>query len=118
MKGEAGPPGAKGEAGPPGPKGEPGPPGPPGPKGDSGISRPNNEPAAEHAKPDEANHGPTLRVLTGRASNSCKPDEVMISAYCSSAATEITAVPIIIPPRSARCVAILNATVVITCAKF
>ena len=59
--------------------------------------------------------GPTLRVLTGRASNSCQADEVMISAYCTSSATEITSAPIIIPPRSARCVGILNATVVITC---
>jgi hypothetical protein len=59
-----------------------------------------------------------LRVLNGRSSNSCQSDETMISAYCVSSADEIRAPPIILPPRGARCVGILNVTVVITCAKF
>jgi hypothetical protein len=58
-----------------------------------------------------------LRVLSGRPSNSCQADETLISAYCTSSATEITSAPIIIPPRSARCLGILNVAVVITCAK-
>jgi hypothetical protein len=41
----------------------------------------------------------------------------MISAYCVSAANEITAPPTIIPPRGAKCSALLNMRVVITCAK-
>jgi hypothetical protein len=41
----------------------------------------------------------------------------MISAYCVSQANEITSAPIIIPPRAARCLGVLNPTVVITCAK-
>ena len=59
----------------------------------------------------------SFRVLGGRASNSCQADETLISAYCTSSATEITSAPIIIPPRSARCLGILNVAVVITCAK-
>jgi hypothetical protein len=58
-----------------------------------------------------------MRVLAGRPSNSCQADETLISAYCVSSATEITSAPVIIPPRGARCVGILNVTVVITCAK-
>lgn len=104
-KGEPGPAGLKGEAGPTGPKGEPG---APGPKEQSGAPAPKAEPGGQ---------GPALRVLSGKASNSCQADETMIGAYCTSSATEITSAPIIIPPRSARCVGILNVTVVITCAK-
>ena len=96
-KGDAGPPGAKGEAGATGPKGDTG---PPGPKGDS-----------------SGEGGPALRVLRGSASNSCHADETLISAYCVSAATEITAPPTIVPPRGAKCSAVLNMTVVITCTK-
>jgi hypothetical protein len=58
-----------------------------------------------------------LRVLRGSASNACQSNETMISAYCVSSANEITAPPVIIPPRGARCVGILNVKVVITCAK-
>jgi hypothetical protein len=58
-----------------------------------------------------------LRVIGGRPANSCHADEMLISAYCTSAATEITSAPIIIPPRGARCVGILHVAVVITCAK-
>ena len=61
--------------------------------------------------------GPALRVLRGSASNSCHADETLISAYCVSAANEITAPPAIVPPRGAKCSAVLNMTVVITCAK-
>jgi hypothetical protein len=56
-------------------------------------------------------------VLRGSASNSCHADETMIGAYCVSAATELTATPTIVPPRGAKCSAVLNMTVVITCAK-
>jgi hypothetical protein len=41
----------------------------------------------------------------------------MISAYCVSSANEIIAPPVIIPPRGARCMGIMNVKVVITCAK-
>jgi len=105
-KGEPGPAGPKGEAGAQGAKGEPGIPGekgatgPPGPKGEPG-----NGP------------GLALRILRGSVSNACQPDETMISAYCVSNANEIISPPIIIPPRGARCLGVLNPTVVITCAK-
>jgi hypothetical protein len=118
--GGRGPPGPKGDAGPPGPKGEPGPPGakgepgPPGPKGDAAAK---DQPNAQGSKAPPTGQGPSLRVLTGRAANACQADETMIGAYCMSSATEITSAPIIIPPRGARCLGILNATVVITCAK-
>jgi hypothetical protein len=112
--GPAGPQGLKGEAGPVGPKGEPG---PPGPKGDAGPAGPKGD-AGPPGPPGEAGGGPSLRVLTGRASNACRPDETMISAYCVSEANEIQSAPFIIPPRGAHCVAIRNATVVIVCAKF
>jgi len=135
-KGEPGPQGPKGDTGPQGLKGDPGArgergvqglkgePGPPGPKGEPGPPGPKGEPGAQGLK-DQADgttstppgQGPSLRVLRGRPSNSCQADETMISAYCMSSATEITSAPIIIPPRSARCVGIMNATVVITCAK-
>jgi hypothetical protein len=118
-----GPPGPKGEAGPSGPKGEPGTPGlngegvaealkgepgAPGPKGEAGPAGPKGEPGAP---------GTSLRVLSGGASNACRADETMISAYCSGAATEISTSPVIIPPRGARCVGMLHPTVIITCAK-
>jgi hypothetical protein len=94
-KGDTGLPGPKGDAGPPGPKGDAG---PPGPKGNAGGS----------AK---------LRVLSGQASNSCNDDETLISAYCVSSATEISAPPFIVPPRGARCVGVFKPTVVMVCAK-
>jgi hypothetical protein len=56
-------------------------------------------------------------VLRGKASNACESDETMISAYCVSPANEITAPPAIVPPRGAKCSALLNMTVVMTCAK-
>jgi hypothetical protein len=93
-KGDPGPPGPRGEAGPPGPKGASG---QPGPKGDSASS--------------------SLRVLTGQAPNACADDETLVSAYCISEATEISAPPFIIPPRAARCVGVLKPTVVMVCAK-
>jgi hypothetical protein len=93
-KGDPGAPGPRGEAGPPGPKGVPG---PQGPKGESTSS--------------------SLRVLTGQASNTCADGETLVSAYCISEATEISAPPFIIPPRAARCVGVLKPTVVMVCAK-
>jgi hypothetical protein len=113
-KGDAGAPGPKGEAGlqgpkgDAGPKGEPGLKGEPGPKGDAGAPGPKGEPGGV---------GTSFRVLRGRASNSCAPDETLISAYCVSDADAIAAPPFIIPPRGARCVGIMNATVVIVCGK-
>jgi hypothetical protein len=56
-------------------------------------------------------------VLTGRASNTCAADEILISAYCVSSATEMSAPPFMVPPRGARCIGILNAKVVTVCAK-
>jgi hypothetical protein len=56
-------------------------------------------------------------VLRGRAANHCEPDETMISAYCVGSANEIAAPPFIIPPRGARCIGILNVTVVVVCGK-
>ncbi|MET0671664.1 MAG: hypothetical protein ABWY66_16860 [Xanthobacteraceae bacterium] len=58
-----------------------------------------------------------LRVLRGKASNACEPDETMVSADCVSSAGEMKSDPFIIPPRGARCVGVLNPAVVITCAK-
>lgn len=95
-KGDPGPPGAKGDVGPPGAKGDPGPPGPGHQDGGGAVS---------------------MRMLRGKASNACEPDETMISAYCVSSASEITAAPTIVPPRGAKCSALLNMTVVIACAK-
>jgi hypothetical protein len=112
-RGETGPPGLKGDAGPPGPKGETG---SQGPQGEAGPQGPKGEPGTSGTG-TASGPGVSLRVLSGRPSNACQSDETMISAYCVSSASEITSAPIIIPPRSARCVAILNATVVITCAK-
>ena len=108
-KGEAGSAGPKGDTGSPGPVGNAGPPGPSGPKGEAGPPGPTGDSAA--------GGGPALRVLRGSASNSCHADETMIGAYCVSAATELTATPTIVPPRGAKCSAVLNMTVVITCAK-
>jgi hypothetical protein len=133
-KGDVGPPGPKGEAGPAGPKGEAGPPGakgdtgptgskgetgPPGPRGEAGPPGLNGEtgPPGQKGDPGNGGGGPALRVLRGSASNSCHADETMLGAYCVSAATELTATPTIVPPRGAKCSAVLNMTVVITCAK-
>ncbi len=124
-KGEAGARGEKGEPGPQGPKGETGPQGAPGAKGEAGAPGARGEPGPQGPKGEARPQGPkgepgglgTLRVLRGSASNACQADEAMISAYCVSRADEITSAPIIIPPRGARCVGVLHATVVITCAK-
>jgi hypothetical protein len=105
-KGEAGPAGPKGDVGPAGPKGDIG---PPGPKGEAGPPGPKGEPGG--------GAGSALRVLRGSPSNTCEPDETLISAYCVSKADEITAPPAIVPPRGAKCSALLHMTVVITCAK-
>ena len=58
-----------------------------------------------------------LRVARGKPSKSCEPDETLISAYCVSSANEMQSAPFIAPPRTARCVGILDPSVVITCAK-
>ncbi|MCX7312962.1 MAG: hypothetical protein NTV56_14855 [Alphaproteobacteria bacterium] len=139
-RGLRGPQGEAGTAGSPGPRGEPGPPGPKGdagaagPKGEPGAQGPKGEPDAAGAKGDAGPQGPkgdagtkgepgggsagtAMRVLRGSAVNTCQPDETMISAYCVSSATEITAPPTIVPPRGAKCSALLNMTVVIVCAK-
>jgi hypothetical protein len=132
-KGDVGPPGPKGDAGPPGPKGDAGPPGPkgdagpPGPKGDAGSPGPKCDVGPPGLKEDSGSPGPQredasggvpLRVLRGKAANACGPDETLISAYCVSSANEISAAPTIVPPRGAKCSALLNMTVVVTCAKF
>jgi hypothetical protein len=123
VRGEPGPPGPQGESGPQGPAGQPGPAGPkgesgpPGAKGEAGPAGPKGEPGASAPQAAPGGPGVSLRVVGGRASNSCHADETLISAYCTSAATEITSAPIIIPPRSARCVGVLQVAVVITCAK-
>jgi hypothetical protein len=113
-KGDSGPPGAKGETGPAGPKGDAG---PAGPAGEAGPPGSKGEPGPPGPASDSGVGGPALRVLRGSASNSCLADETMIGAYCVSAATELTATPTIVPPRGAKCSAVLNMTVVITCAK-
>lgn len=119
-QGDRGPPGLPGERGPTGPQGDRGPPGPPGergptgPQGDRGSPGPPGELGpAFTAKPGAL----ALRVVRGKPSKSCDPDEILISAYCISAANEIQSTPFIIPPRAARCIGILNPRVVITCAK-
>jgi hypothetical protein len=123
-KGETGPAGAKGEAGLAGPKGDIGPAGPKGdagltgPKGDTGPEGPKGEAGPPGPKGEGGSgSGPALRVLRGTPSNTCEPDETLISAYCVSKADEITAPPAIVPPRGAKCSAVLHMTVVITCAK-
>jgi len=147
-KGERGAPGLAGPAGPPGPPGPSGPPAPPGAKGEAGLQGPQGPPGpqgsqgpagpagppgppgpkGEAAVPGSQDitgsvgatggHAQSLRIVTGQPSSSCRADETMIGVYCTSSATEIKSAPIIIPPRGARCLGILNATVVITCAKF
>jgi len=121
-RGDPGPAGDVGRAGPPGPpglpglqglRGEPGPAGPrgdPGPPGDVGQAGPPGPPGLP---------GPqiTLRVIRSSPASSCEPDETMISAYCTSSATEIRSEPIIIPPRGARCLGVLKPMVVLTCAR-
>jgi len=122
VKGDKGPPGPKGDTGAAGPKGEPGSSGPkgdPGPKGEAGVPGAKGDagPAGPKGESGGGGSSPTLRVIRGKTSNSCEADETMISAYCVSAASEITAPPAIVPPRGAKCSAVLNMTVVITCAK-
>ena len=107
-------PGPKGDTGPPGPKGDMG---PAGPKGDAGPSGVKGDAGPPGPKGEAGGGALSLRVLRGRASNVCDSDETMISAYCVSSANEITAPPAIVPPRGAKCSALLNTTVVITCAK-
>jgi hypothetical protein len=120
---ERGPAGSPGPPGPPGPQGPKGDPGPPGPRGDlgqqgeRGLPGPKGESAIEGPKGEPGTRGTSLRVLRGQPSNSCEPGETMISAYCVSSADEIRSAPIIIPPRGARCLGILNVAVVITCAR-
>jgi hypothetical protein len=122
-KGDAGARGANGEAGPAGPKGDSGPLGPkgaagaPGPNGEAGPPGPKGEPGPPGPKGDAGGGGSGLRVLRGSASNTCEADETLISAYCVSSANEITAPPTIVPPRGAKCSAVLNMTVVIACAR-
>jgi hypothetical protein len=108
-KGDLGLRGERGEAGErglPGPQGERG---PAGPQGERGLAGPQGE------------AGPPgvlgLRIARGKPSKSCEPDETLISAYCVGAASEIQSAPFIAPPRTARCVGILDVSVVITCAK-
>lgn len=126
-KGESGPAGPKGDPGPSGPKGDAGPkgdPGPQGPKGDAGPKGdpgppgPKGEPGAAAPAREGTSHGPSLRVLRGKASNTCASDETLISAYCVGPADEIIAPPAIMPPRGAKCPAYRRMTVVMTCAKF
>ena len=125
----------KGDTGTRGPQGEPGPPGPQGPKGDRGVQGlkgdpgqqgpqgesgppgPKGEPGPAGLKAEFSALGSMLRVVRGQPSNSCDPDETMISAYCISSADEIRSAPIIVPPRGARCLGVLDPAVVITCAK-
>ena len=122
LRGEAGPQGAKGEAGLPGLKGEPG---SAGPKGEAGLQGPAGEPGPPGPRGEpgsagtrvEGGAGPSMRILTGRQSNACQADEAMIAAYCVSDANEIMSPPVIVPPRGARCLGVLNPKVVITCAR-
>ena len=114
MKGDAGLQGPKGEAGPQGPKGEAG---LQGPKGDPGLQGPKGEAGLQGPKGEAGGSMGALRVLRGKASNACEPDETMVSADCVSSAGEMKSDPFIIPPRGARCVGVLNPAVVITCAK-
>jgi len=118
VPGRAGEPGTAGQRGEPVPRGAKGEAGLQGPKGDPGAQGPQGEPGPPGPKGEPGGGiGPSLRVLRDRASNSCQPDETMISAYCVSSADEIVSAPIIMPPRGARCLGILNPKVVITCAK-
>ncbi len=105
-QGAAGAPGAKGDTGPAGPQGVAGPAGPQGPKGDAGPAGP----------PGPAGKSAALRVLTGKASNSCAAGETLISAYCAGATARG---PQITPPRGASCLGTgaPGTNVVITCAK-
>jgi hypothetical protein len=127
-QGEPGPPGPqglKGHPGPPGMIGNPGPPGERGPPGLHGERGPPGEPGPQGAKGESGLPGPkgdsgaspVLRVLRGKASNNCDADETLVSAYCVSEASEMRSDPFIIPPRGARCVGVLNPTVVVVCAK-
>jgi hypothetical protein len=116
-QGEPGPPGLQGPKGDRGVQGLKGDPGEQGPQGERGPPGPKGELGSQGPKGEPSTLGTTLRVLRGKPSNSCQADEMMISAYCISSADEIKSDPIIIPPRGARCLGMLNPTVVITCAK-
>jgi hypothetical protein len=112
---EPGPVGPQGPRGDPGPQGERGPAGERGAQGERGPPGPRGEPGPPVPRAD---HGAlALRVTRGKPSKSCEPDEVLISAYCTSSGSEIQSAPFIVPPRAARCVGILDPNVVITCAK-
>ena len=118
FEGPQGPPGAKGAAGAagqPGPKGQAGPAGPQGPQGAKGEAGPAG-PQGPAGPPGPAGKSASLRVLSGKASNSCGEGETLISAYCAGATARG---PQITPPRSASCVGsgAPGTTVVITCAK-
>jgi hypothetical protein len=119
--GPAGPVGPIGPAGPQGPKGdqglrgERGPAGESGPQGERGPVGPQGEPGPSGPKTEAG--ALALRVVRGKPSKSCEPDETLISAYCIGSATEMQSAPFIAPPRTARCVGILDVSVVITCAK-
>ena len=104
-----GPQGPKGDPGPRGERGEAGERGLPGPQGERGPAGPQGEAGSPG--------GLGLRVVRGKPSKSCEPDETLISAYCVGAASETQSAPFIAPPRTARCVGILDVSVVITCAK-
>ena len=73
------------------PIGPAGPVGPQGPQGEPGPSGPKTEAGAL-----------ALRVVRGKPSKSCEPDETLISAYCIGSATEMQSAPFIAPPRTAR----------------
>ena len=96
--GPPGPPGLKGEVGPAGPAG------PPGPKGETGAAGPPGAAGAPGSKgemgtvglpgpagpPGPAGSpatGSAVRVLADQASETCGPDEIMISAYCTGGGT-------------------------------
>jgi hypothetical protein len=104
-----------GLVGPQGPKGDPGAQGERGQAGERGPAGPQGEPGppGERAEPGALG----LRVVRGTPSKSCDPDETLISAYCAGAASETQSAPFIIPPRAARCIGVLDPSVVITCAK-
>jgi hypothetical protein len=116
-KGDTGARGPRGEPGLAGPQGRPGPEGPKGEQGVQGPAGPAGPPGPDGPKGEPGALGVALRVLRGQPSNACESDETMIGAYCISSADEIRSAPIIIPPRGARCIGMMNPAVVITCAR-